>query len=134
MIVVRVFFSILKQMEFHLVQNRKENCPQDYIPFNVIGNGNIVFSCATSYPKKNSKSLPWNFISCFEYAHPAGESCSQLLEEIFDVFYRLPSLIIKVVFTNLYTDAKSNILSYDPRRGEFCDGNRLKKFASKKFL
>ena len=33
-----------EQMEFHLVQNRKENCHHDHIPFNVKGNGNIVFS------------------------------------------------------------------------------------------
>ena len=32
------------QMEFHLVHNRKENCHHDHIPFNVKGNGNIVFS------------------------------------------------------------------------------------------
>ena len=25
-------------------ENRKENCPHDYIPFNVKGNRNIVFS------------------------------------------------------------------------------------------
>ena len=31
-------------MKFHLVQNRKENCHHDHIPFNVKGNGNIVFS------------------------------------------------------------------------------------------
>ena len=36
--------SILNQMEFYLVQNRKENCHYDHIPFNVKGNGNIVFS------------------------------------------------------------------------------------------
>ena len=31
MIVVTVFHSILNQMEFHLVQNRKENChPRSY--------------------------------------------------------------------------------------------------------
>ena len=44
MIVVTVFISILIQMEFHLVQNRKENCHHDHIPFNFKGNGNIVFS------------------------------------------------------------------------------------------
>ena len=44
MIVVTVFLSILNQMEIHLVQNRKENCHHDHIPFNVKGNGNIVFS------------------------------------------------------------------------------------------
>ena len=41
---VTVFLSILNQMEFHLVQNRKENCHHDHIPFNVRGIGNIVFS------------------------------------------------------------------------------------------
>ena len=44
MIVVTVFFSILNQMDFHLVQNRKKNYHHDHIPFNVKGNGNIVFS------------------------------------------------------------------------------------------
>ena len=34
----------LNQMEFNLVQNRKENYLLDHIPFNVKGNGNIVFS------------------------------------------------------------------------------------------
>ena len=44
MIVVRVFLSILDQMGFHLVKNRKENRHHDHIPFNVKENGNIVFS------------------------------------------------------------------------------------------
>ena len=44
MIVVTVFLSILNQMEFHLVQNRTENCHHDDIPFIVKGNGTIVFS------------------------------------------------------------------------------------------
>ena len=38
------FLSILYQMEVCLVQIRKENCHHDHIPFNVKGNGNIVFS------------------------------------------------------------------------------------------
>ena len=44
MIVVIVFLSILNQMEFHLIQNWKENCHHDYIPFNLKGNGILVFS------------------------------------------------------------------------------------------
>ena len=44
MVVVTDFLSILNQVEFFLVQNRKENCHHDIIPFNVKGNGNIVFS------------------------------------------------------------------------------------------
>ena len=39
-----VSFDFLNQMEFHLVQNRKQNCHHDHIPFNVKGNRNIVFS------------------------------------------------------------------------------------------
>ena len=35
MIVVTVFLWILNQMEIHLVQNRRENCDHDHIPFNV---------------------------------------------------------------------------------------------------
>ena len=41
---VTACLSILNQMEFHFVQNRKENGHHDQIPFNVKGNGNIVFS------------------------------------------------------------------------------------------
>ena len=37
-------FDFLNQMEFHLVQNGKENCHHDHIPFNVKGTGNTVFS------------------------------------------------------------------------------------------
>ena len=44
MFVVTVFFSILNQMEAHLVQNQKENCYHDHIPFDVKGIVNIVFS------------------------------------------------------------------------------------------
>ena len=44
MTVVTVFLSILNQMDFHLVQNWKENCHHGHIPFNVKGIGNIVFS------------------------------------------------------------------------------------------
>ena len=35
------FLSILNQMELNLVQNRKENCHNDHIPFNVKGIRNI---------------------------------------------------------------------------------------------
>ena len=38
MIVMTVFLSILNQMELYLVQNWKENCPHDHIPFIVKGN------------------------------------------------------------------------------------------------
>ena len=44
MIVVTDFLSILNQMEFHLVENQNENCYHDYIPFNVRGDENKVFS------------------------------------------------------------------------------------------
>ena len=52
MIVVTVFLAILNQMDFHLVQNRKENCHHDNIPFNLEGNGNQVFSVQTSFHNK----------------------------------------------------------------------------------
>ena len=44
MIVVTVFLPILNQMEIHLVQNRKDNCHYDHIPFSVKGKENLVFS------------------------------------------------------------------------------------------
>ena len=53
MIVVTVFLSILNQMEVHLVQNRKENCHHDHIPFNMKGNGNIVFPAYLRAPLLN---------------------------------------------------------------------------------
>ena len=43
-IVVTIFLPILNQMEFHLVQNRKENCHHDHIPLNVKGIVCVVFS------------------------------------------------------------------------------------------
>ena len=42
MIVVTVFLSILNQMEFHSVQNRKENCHHDHIKFNLKEKGIIL--------------------------------------------------------------------------------------------
>ena len=44
MIVVTVFLSILNQIEFYLVQNQNENYHHDDIPFNLKGNGILVFS------------------------------------------------------------------------------------------
>ena len=44
MIVVTVFYSILNLMEIHVVQNRKENCHHDHIPFHLKGNRIQIFS------------------------------------------------------------------------------------------
>ena len=60
MIVATVFLSILSQMDFHLVQNREENCHHNHIPFNVKGNGILVFSVyvirAQMYFRAHAKS------------------------------------------------------------------------------
>ena len=48
MIVATVILSILNQMELNSVQNRKENCTHDHIPFNVKGSGILVFSVCLS--------------------------------------------------------------------------------------
>ena len=62
-----VFFPILNQTEFHLAQNRKENCLYDHIPFNVKGIGRIVFSVyndqAYSCPKDCRLSASWGSIT-----------------------------------------------------------------------
>ena len=45
----------------YLVQNRKENSQHDHIPFDVKGNGNIVFSVQGSTPngdRLSGKSCP----------------------------------------------------------------------------
>ena len=54
---VTVFPSILNHMEIHLVQNRKENCHHDHIPFNVKGKGNTVFSVPKSLQLFGAGSL-----------------------------------------------------------------------------
>ena len=38
------FLLILNRMELHFVQNRKENCHHDHIPFNTKGNGHSFLS------------------------------------------------------------------------------------------
>jgi len=64
-IVGTVFHSILNQMEYHLVQNRKENCHHDHIPFNVKGNGNIFFSKFSIFSQPSSEySLKSVRLSC----------------------------------------------------------------------
>ena len=62
LIVVTIFRSILNQMDFHLVLNRKENYHHDHIPFTVKGNGNIVFSVHTEKPFRNVINLNRNEI------------------------------------------------------------------------
>ena len=52
-----IFLLTLNQMEFHLVQNRKENCPHDHIPFNV--KGNVVFSVL----QHNAFAVPETIVS-----------------------------------------------------------------------
>ena len=43
MIVMTVFLSVLKQMEFHLVQNQEENYHHNHIPFNLNGIWKYIF-------------------------------------------------------------------------------------------
>ena len=62
MMVVTVFFSILNQMEFHLIQNWKENCHHNHIPFNVKVIGNIVFSVQYILPELVMSALGVNFL------------------------------------------------------------------------
>ena len=43
-------FDFEPNMDFYLVQNRKENCHHDHIPFNVKGDENTVFSVGRKLP------------------------------------------------------------------------------------
>ena len=52
---VTILLSTLNQMEFHLVQIRKENCQNDCILFNLKGNGNLVFSVYALYSLDTSR-------------------------------------------------------------------------------
>ena len=60
MIGVTGFILILNRMEFHLVQNQKKTCHHDRVPFDLKGNGNIVFSvfCCSFF-------FLWNFQTSF---------------------------------------------------------------------
>ena len=70
MIVETVFLSILKQMEFHLVQNWKENCHHDHIPFNLKGNGNLflraeflLITAPEVFCPRQGRRFPFLFVS-----------------------------------------------------------------------
>ena len=68
--VVTVFLSILNQMGLHLVQNRKENCHHDHIPFNLKGFGYIVFSVyltGMGLTQKNLFGIRFHRIEFFYY-------------------------------------------------------------------
>ena len=45
----------MKQMDFHLVHNQKENCHHDHIPINLKGNENIFFWVSGLIKKNNNK-------------------------------------------------------------------------------
>ena len=47
-----VFQSIMNQIEFYFVQNRKENCHHDHTSLSYNGNGNLVFSVYSCMPER----------------------------------------------------------------------------------
>ena len=59
-----VFISILNQIDIHLVQNRKETRHHDHIPFNLKGNGNIVFFSAAENRQQTFYHL-FHYSFCF---------------------------------------------------------------------
>ena len=64
------FLSISNQMDFHLVQTRKENCHHDHIPINLKGNGNIIFSVKyLQLNKGNLRPLKLLIYSEFNWFH-----------------------------------------------------------------
>ena len=60
-------FDFLDQMEFHLVQNRKEICHHDHIPFNVKGNRNVVLSV---YVTSLQAQFSTDIIACTNLTFP----------------------------------------------------------------
>ena len=58
MTVATVSLSILNRMDIHLVENRKENCHHDLIPFNLKGNGLRIFSMLTHQPMQIIPVIP----------------------------------------------------------------------------
>ena len=97
MIVVTVFFSTLNQMDFHLVQNWKENCHHDHIPFNVKGNWNIVFSVQSGFRA--------SFLNIFfSFLNGRSGICSRIFVDCFPV-RKLRKVCVK--FVNFSTSSSS---------------------------
>ena len=59
MIMMAVFLSIFNHMEIHLTQNWKENCLHDHIPFNLKGNGILVFSVQWNRNPSRTATYYW---------------------------------------------------------------------------
>ena len=80
MIIVTVFLSILNRMEFHLVQNLNENCHHDHIPFNMKGNGKIIFSAWSLWNSQNEAALCiiFNCMSIIYLTWPEAEKLMKL--------------------------------------------------------
>ena len=56
---VTVFFSIMNQMDFHLVHNRMESCSNDHMSSNLKENGILVFSVYVSlFLSRNLTGFP----------------------------------------------------------------------------
>ena len=75
MIVVTVFLTILNQMEIHLIQNREENCHHDDIPFNVKGNGNIVFSVWQVFANRMNSRTGWEKLAAKTSTRSSHSHC-----------------------------------------------------------
>ena len=72
MIAVTGLPSILNQKEFQFVQNRKENCHHDHIPFNLKEDGNIVLWDDIYIPKKSLTLIffyKYQLIYCSRVTH-----------------------------------------------------------------
>ena len=101
MIVMTVFLSILNQMEFHLVQNRKENCPHNHIPSNLKGNVNIVFSVYFF----NRVDTSWDYLLDVEQRQTSDNVI------YFEIYYavRAASNIFLVIQLMVFEFRKENI-------------------------
>ena len=97
MIVVTVFHSILNQMEFHLVQNLKENRHHDHISFNVKGIGSIVFSLGTHTQNNLYKSLAKVNSLIHHY-----ETMKAVSGQFFITMHLLQCITIYLLHQNLY--------------------------------
>ena len=78
-------YPILNQMEFHLVQNRKENCHHDHIPFNLKGNGNIYISiCFQIEWDMIVVSVFLSILNQMEYSFLSVPSCRAVVQRVYE--------------------------------------------------
>ena len=98
-------------MELYLVQNRKESCHNDHIPFNFKGNGILVFSVYKTIP-------PWFLSSLLQKLHSLQDR-SVLLSLIIHTKTLLLTRPFRLAFSPPFSCISFSFLTYKLNSGRF---------------